>query len=147
MCILWRVRYPPILILVTAVAAVSCRSAAPAVAAAPPIVQPGAPGQPSRVIAAAQASDLSQVQYTGADIKFMQGMIGHHAQAVEMVALVPSRTSSDAVRKLAQRIDVSQQDEMQMMREWLQARSQQIPDPRAHHMMGPALMPGMLTAE
>ena len=65
----------------------SCRSAAPAVAATPPIVQPGAPGQPSRVIAAAQASDLSQVQYTGADIKFMQGMIGHHAQAVEMVAL------------------------------------------------------------
>jgi len=124
----------------------SCRTAAPA-AAKPPIVQPGAPGQASQVITAAQASDLSQVQYTGADIKFMQGMIGHHAQAVEMVALVPQRTRSDAVRKLAQRIDVSQQDEMKMMREWLLARSQQIPDPRAHHMMGTTLMPGMLTAE
>ena len=148
MCILWRVRYRIAAILLTAAAGASCRSAAPAPAAArPPLVQPGAPGQPSRVIAAAQASDLSQVQYTGADIKFMQGMIGHHAQAVEMVALVPARTASDGVRKLALRIDVSQQDEMQMMREWLQARGQQIPDPRAHHMMGAALMPGMLTPE
>ena len=140
------VRHPIALLLLTAAAGASCRSGA-AVAARPPIVQPGAPGQPSRVIAAAQATDLSQVQYTGADIKFMQGMIGHHAQAVEMVSLVPSRTASDDVRKLAQRIDVSQQDEMKMMREWLQARGQQIPDPRAHHMMGAAMMPGMLTPE
>ena len=130
----------------------ACRTAAPGQAgraplSAPPIIQPGAPGQASQVITAAQASDLSQVQYTGADIKFMQGMIGHHAQAVEMVALVPQRSASDAVRKLAQRIDVSQQDEIKMMREWLLARSQQIPDPRAHHMMGTTLMPGMLTAE
>ncbi len=146
MCILWRVRFLTAAVLLTAVAGAACRSTAP-VAASPPIVQPGAPGQPSHVIAAAQASDLSRVQYTGADIKFMQGMIGHHAQAVEMVALVPSRTSSDDVRKLAQRIDVSQQDEMKMMREWLLARGQQIPDPRAHHMMGSTLMPGMLTPE
>ncbi|HEV8208977.1 MAG TPA: DUF305 domain-containing protein [Vicinamibacterales bacterium] len=139
-------RYPIAALVLSAAAGASCRTAAPA-AAKPPIIQPGAPGQASQVITAAQASDLSQVQYTGADIKFMQGMIGHHAQAVEMVALVPQRSASDAVRKLAQRIDVSQQDEMKMMREWLQARSQQIPDPRAHHMMGTTLMPGMLTPE
>ena len=146
MCILWRVRYRIAAILILAAVGVSCRSAAVA-DAKPPIIQPGAPGQPSRAIAALQASDLSQIQYTGADIKFMQGMIGHHAQAVEMVALVPSRTASDDVRRLALRIDVSQKDEMNMMREWLQARSQQIPDPRAHHMMGATLMPGMLTPE
>jgi uncharacterized protein (DUF305 family) len=140
------VRSLTVAVLLTAVAGAACRSTAP-VAASTPIVQPGAPGQPSHVIAAVEASDLSRVQYTGADIKFMQGMIGHHAQAVEMVALVPSRTSSDDVRKLAQRIDVSQQDEMKMMREWLVARGQQIPDPRAHHMMGSTLMPGMLTPE
>ena len=139
-------RYPIAALVLSAAAGSSCRTAAPA-AAKPPIVQPGAPGQASQVITAAQASDLSQVQYTGADIKFMQGMIGHHAQAVEMVALVPQRTASDKVRKLAQRIDVSQQDEMKMMREWLLARSQQIPDLRAHHMMGTTLMPGMLTPE
>jgi uncharacterized protein (DUF305 family) len=136
------------ILLSAACGAAACRTAVPArVEAPPPIVQPGAPGQPSQVIAAARARDLSQVQYTGADIKFMQGMIGHHAQAVEMVALVPSRTTSEDIRKLALRIDVSQKDEMGMMREWLQARSQQIPDPRAHHMMGATLMPGMLTAE
>ena len=129
-----------------AAAGASCRTAAVA-DARPPIVQPGLPGQPSHLIGAAQASDLSKVQYTGADIKFMQGMIGHHAQAVEMVALVPSRTSSEDVKRLALRIDVSQKDEMNMMREWLQARGQQLPDPRAHHMMGATLMPGMLTAE
>src|SRR4051812_37436876 len=141
------VRYPIAVLLLTTAAGAACRTTAPATAARPPIVQPGAPGEPSRVIAAADASNLSQVQYTGADIKFMQGMIGHHAQAVEMVALVPQRTASEAVRKLAQRIDVSQQDEMNMMREWLLARGQQIPDPRAHHMMGATLMPGMLTPE
>ena len=134
-------------IVLAAASGASCRFAAPVAAAHPPIVQPGAPGQPSQIIGSAKATDLSQVQYTGADIKFMQGMIGHHAQAVEMVALVPSRTASDDVRKLALRIDVSQQDEMKMMREWLQARGQQVPDPRAHHMMGATLMPGMLTAE
>ncbi|MCU1382042.1 MAG: putative outer membrane protein [Acidobacteria bacterium] len=149
MCILWRVRYPIAFVLLAGTAAGACRSAAlaPPTAARAPIVQPGAPGQPSQVIAPAQASDLSKVQYTGGDIKFMQGMIGHHAQAVEMVALVPGRTASDEVRKLAMRIDVSQKDEMEMMREWLQARGQPIPDPRAHHMMGATLMPGMLTAE
>ena len=143
-------RYRIAAILLTAAAGASCRSAAPAPAPAPampPIVQPGAPGQPSRVIGAAQASDLSRVQYTGADIKFMQGMIGHHAQAMEMVALVPARTSANGVRTLALRIDVSQQDEMTMMREWLQARGQQIPDPRARHLMGAMLMPGMLSPE
>ena len=132
--------------MLAAAAGASCRTAAVA-DARPPIVQPGLPGQPSHLIGAAQASDLSKVQYTGADIKFMQGMIGHHAQAVEMVALVPARTSSEDVKRLALRIDVSQKDEMNMMREWLQARGQQLPDPRAHHMMGATLMPGMLTAE
>jgi len=142
-------------IVLTAVAGASCHTAtlaprtAPALGAqaAAPIVQPGAPGEPSRVIAATQARDLSQVQYTGADIKFMQGMIGHHAQAVDMVALVPMRTSLDQVRRLALRIDVSQQDEMTMMQGWLKDRGQQVPDARAHLMMGATLMPGMLTPD
>src|SRR6266576_66811 len=103
MCILWPVRYPLAAILLTAAfAGASCRSAAPA-AAKPPLVQPGAPGEPSRVIAAAQASDLSRVQYTGADIKFMQGMIGHHAQALEMAELVKTHSGSADMKKLALR--------------------------------------------
>ena len=57
-------------------------------------MQPGAPGQESRTITTAEATDLSKVGATAADIKFMQGMIGHHAQAVEMVALITERTST-----------------------------------------------------
>jgi uncharacterized protein (DUF305 family) len=126
----------------------SCRSARPATAAAPaavPIVQPGAPGQAPRAISAVAAADLSKVQFTPADVKFMQGMIGHHAQAVEMVALVPSRTASEDMKKLALRIDVSQQDEIKMMQGWLQSRGQALPDPHAHHLHPEAMMPGMLS--
>ena len=90
---------------------------------------------------------MSQVQFIGADIKFMQGMIGHHTQAVEMAALVPSRSNHEDIRILAQRIDLSQKDEISMMQGWLRSRGQPIPAPGAMHMHGAMLMPGMLTAE
>ena len=61
----------------------------------PAIIQPGAPGQENRTISAAASTDLSNVRFTPADAKFMQGMIGHHQQALEMVALIPERTSRD----------------------------------------------------
>jgi uncharacterized protein (DUF305 family) len=123
----------------------SCRSAASA--SRPPIVQPGAPGESSRVISATTAADLSRVQYTPADVRFMQGMIGHHAQALEMTALLQSRSRSEDMRKLALRIEVSQADEIKMMQDWLKRRGQPLPDPHAHHASGATLMPGMLTAE
>lgn len=113
----------------------------------PAIVQPGAPGEAGRVISAGEAADLSAIRHTPADVQFMQGMIGHHAQALEMSALVPSRTTNEDIRKLAQRIEISQADEISMMREWLQGRGAQVPDEHAHHAHGAALMPGMLTAE
>ena len=74
----------------------------------------------------------------------MQGMIGHHAQAVQMTDLVASRDVGDDLRKLAQRIELSQADEIEMMREWLQERRQPVPDAHAHHAHG-ATMPGMLS--
>lgn len=143
-------------ILLTVLAAASCRTApvtgAPvgagrADAAPPPIVQPGAPGEPSRVITADKASDLSQVQYTGADIKFMQGMIGHHAQALEMVELLKTRSASDDMKKLALRIELSQDDEIKMMQAWLDVRGQQVPNRNAMHVHGATLMPGMLSPD
>jgi uncharacterized protein (DUF305 family) len=110
-------------------------------------VQPGAPGEPSRTISPADATDLSKVQFTAADVRFMQGMIGHHAQAVEMVAMIPSRTTDPAMLALGKRIDVSQVDEIKMMQSWLAARRQEAPDEHAMHMMhDDMLMPGMLTA-
>jgi len=111
----------------------------------PPIVQPGAPGQPSKVITPEQARDLSQVQYIGADIKFMQGMIGHHSQAIEMTDLLATRTGSAVMMKLAQRIAISQIDEIKMMQEWLRQRGQQVPTGKEHHTHGATLTPGMLT--
>jgi uncharacterized protein (DUF305 family) len=113
----------------------------------PPIVQPGAPGQPSQVITAEKAADVSQVEYIDADIKFMQGMIGHHAQALDMVAMIPTHTTRQALILLGQRIDISQVDEIKMMQDWLRARGQQVPALNAMHMHGATLMPGMLTAE
>jgi len=131
-------------LLFASVAAVSCRSATPA---SPQIIQPGAPGQASRVVDAAAAADVSKVPFTPADVRFMQGMIGHHAQALDMTALVATRSRSDAIRKLAQRIELSQADEIKMMQEWLTGRGQKVPDQHAHHAPGATLMPGMLTPE
>jgi uncharacterized protein (DUF305 family) len=136
---------PLIFVLAAVLCAASCRAAR--VGDGPQIVQPGAPGQDSRVISTEQAVDLSRVQFTPADVKFMQGMIGHHAQALEMTALVPSRSERAGMKLLAQRIEVSQADEIKMMQEWLKARGQEVPGPHAHHAHGATLMPGMLTAE
>lgn len=81
--------------------------------------------------------------YTVADVRFMQNMIGHHAQAITMAALAPSRSASDALLRLAQKIDISQKDEIALMKEWLAERNQAVPeDAHAHTTM----MPGMLTA-
>ena len=112
----------------------------------PPIIQPGAPGQPSRQITRAEATDLSGIQHTPADVQFMQGMIGHHAQALVMASPAAEQAGSDAVRMLAQRIDLSQQDEIRMMQEWLAARGARVPA-LDHHHHGGMLMPGMLTPE
>ena len=85
----------------------------------------------------------------------MQGMIHHHSQAVEMVELLKTRTKSEDMRKLAQRIELSQRDEIKMMQQWLKARGQDAPNPAAHRThdgmsmpgMTTVMMPGMLTQE
>ena len=132
------------LLSVLVLAAASCKTSGDG--ARPPIVQPGAPGQPTREIPVAAAVDRSRVRATAADVRFMQGMIGHHAQALEMTALLPSRTSRDDLKLLARRIEVSQTDEIAMMQRWLKARGEAAPDPHAHK-HGGALMPGMLTGD
>jgi uncharacterized protein (DUF305 family) len=82
----------------------------------------------------------------------MQGMIMHHAQAVEMTALIESHTENKELRSLGARIDRSQSDEIKFMKRWLTARGEPI-SPPMHHMPGmdmsshQMLMPGMLTAK
>jgi uncharacterized protein (DUF305 family) len=113
------------------------------------VVQPGAPGTPSRRLppsTSAVAPARSQ-----ADIEFMQGMIMHHAQAVEMTALIPSHTTDKAIRTLGERISLSQADEIKFMKRWLVARN--APVSRAMAGMPDmdnggkpmTAMPGMLT--
>jgi uncharacterized protein (DUF305 family) len=113
-------------------------------------------------VAAATASAQDTPRYTAADVRFMQGMIGHHAQALAMTALIPARTTRQDMRSLGQRIEVSQKDEIAMMRQWLKDRHQHVPAGDAQHehqsatdhsmsmpgmAMSDTLMPGMLTAE
>jgi uncharacterized protein (DUF305 family) len=113
----------------------------------PPIVQPGAPGEPTRSITAEEASNLAGIRYSEADVKFMQGMISHHAQALEMTTLLATRSERDVMHQLAKRIELSQEDEIKMMQEWLSARGLGVTDVKAHHAHGAHLMPGMLTPE
>lgn len=113
----------------------------------PALVQPGAPGEATRTITAAEAADTSRIQATAIDVRFMQGMISHHAQALEMTALLPSRTASEDMRLLARRIELSQADEIALMQRWLKGHGQSVPDAHAHHDHGGALMPGMLSPE
>ena len=78
---------------------------------APKVIQPGAPGEPSRKVVACRRR-RRPVGAPTADVAFMQGMIHHHQQAVMMADWVPDRTQSTSLRLMARRMAVSQQDEM-----------------------------------
>jgi uncharacterized protein (DUF305 family) len=119
--------------------------AATSTSSKPEIMQPGAPGQASRVVTAEAAADQSKVQATPADVTFMQGMIHHHAQAIDMTTLLVANSNSDEMKLLARRIEISQNDEIKFMRHWLEVRGAEVPGEHAHHMPGAPLMPGMLT--
>ena len=95
----------------------------------PPIFQPGAPGVPSRVISATEAVELGRSSFTADDVAFMQHMIVHHAQAVEMVDLLQTRGTDPTVRRLGQRTAQSQEAEIAMMRGWLSDRGQPLEMP------------------
>ncbi len=130
--------------------------------ATPVVVQPGAPGQPTRTLPPSTRAILPP--RSPADVRFMQGMIMHHAQAVEMTALIESHTVNKDLQSLGARISSSQSDEIKFMKRWLEARGEPISPPMPHmpgmdmsghdmpgHSMAkpgvmPGLMPGMLTA-
>ena len=119
--------------------------------AKPVVVQPGAPGKPSKTLPPSTKATLpprSQV-----DVEFMQGMIRHHTQAVEMTALIASHTENKELRLLGARISSSQSDEISFMKRWLAARGEslsmampEMPGMDMSHQVMP-LMPGMLTPE
>lgn len=96
-----------------------------------PIVLPGAPGAAPRVIDEDEATRLSDTRFSPADVKFMQDMIVHHQQAVDLAALVEGRSNNPDIVAIAGRIDASQADEIAFMREWLAERGQ--PAAMQHH--------------
>ncbi|MDH4256699.1 MAG: DUF305 domain-containing protein, partial [Gammaproteobacteria bacterium] len=113
-----------------------------------PIVQPGAPGEPARQLSAAEALELADTSYTQADVKFMQDMIPHHHQAIEMAALVGDRTNRQELIDVAGRITASQDDEIQFMQQWLRERGEDVPEPTAHDAMHTShKMAGMASPE
>ncbi len=119
--------------------------------AKPVVVQPGAPGKPSSTLPPSTRATLPP--RSPANVDFMQGMIVHHSQAVEMTALIASHTENKDLRSLGARISSSQSDEIKFMRRWLVARGEPVSMAAAgmpgmdmsREPMG--LMPGMLTPE
>jgi uncharacterized protein (DUF305 family) len=119
--------------------------------ATPAVVQPGAPGKPSKTLPPSTKGTLPK--QSQADVEFMQGMIMHHEQAVEMTALISSHTENKDLRSLGARISSSQSDEIKFMQRWLAVRGEPVsmampgmPDMDASGNPMP-LMPGMLTPE
>ena len=154
-------------LLVAGVFGLLCRSTASSQQtdpAKPAVVQPGAPGAPSKTLPSSTRASLPP--RSPADVEFMQGMIVHHAQAVEMTAMISSHTQNKDLRSLGARISSSQSDEIKFMKRWLAARGEPVTttmpempgmdmssestsnqtmshDIMSHDTM--ALMPGMLT--
>jgi len=146
-------RLVALLVLASVSCSPACGQAAGSSSSPAPIIQPGAPGQPNKTLTPATAQAPLRPP-SDADVAFMQGMIMHHSQAVEMVALLKTRTQDKAVRELGDKIDLSQTSEMAWMKRWLTDRGLPISAPMgdmggmAGMDMGdmdmPA-MPGMLT--
>ena len=140
----------PIIALVALLGACSTGASVETAAPAPEndgprIVQPGAPGQSSRTFSSTELDQVEGVSYTDADVSFMQGMIPHHQQALEMTALVRQHAVTEAVQRMALRMEISQRDELSLISSWVADRGETIEmsnmGAMQHEMMG------MLTPE
>lgn len=139
-------KFRPALVLAGASLAALAAPAAPAQEVA--IYQPGAPGSEGKAIDAEAAARLADTRYAPADVAFMQGMIHHHHQAVQMSELVEARTNHPELRDVAGRIKASQNDEITFMQGWLAQRGEDAPDPtRGHGAHLHHTMQGMASAE
>ena len=100
-----------------------------------PIILPGAPGEESKNLNAEEATNIANTSYIDADVKFLQGMIVHHEQAILMSSMAGKRTNNKTIVNLANRIDASQEDEINFMESWLKDRDESVPEAESHHMM------------
>ena len=100
-----------------------------------PIIKPGAPGEESENLKAEEATAIANTSFIEADVKFLQGMIVHHEQAILMSSMVAKRTNNPTIVDLADRIDASQEDEISFMESWLKERGESRPKENMHSMM------------
>ena len=100
-----------------------------------PIILPGAPGEESKNLNAKEATNIANTSYIDADVKFLQGMIVHHEQAILMSSMAGKRTNNKTIVNLANRIDASQEDEINFMESWLKDRDESVPEAESHHMI------------
>lgn len=139
--------------VLAATALSACRSATRATASTSQAPEPVRVLGDSAAIAAAKP-DSNRFPHTEADVHFMSGMIGHHAQAIAMSKLAPTNGASSSIQVLAARIINAQQDEIALMQQWLRDRGQPVPEVtpmgvkmKMHGTEHDMTMPGMLTDE
>lgn len=121
------------LLMLASISALPLAFSGVAIAQDTPIVQPGAPGQATRSLSVAEASDIADTSYSPEDVRFMQAMIPHHQQAVVMADLVADRTNNADLLDIAGRINASQSDEITFMQDWLSARGEAAPSAGDEH--------------
>ncbi|MGN9836873.1 DUF305 domain-containing protein [Nonomuraea sp. H19] len=109
-----------------------------------PVIVPGRPGEQAKTLSPGEAaSAVPSPTANAADVKYVQDMIIHHRQALDMALLAPNRADSAKLKSLAERIQAAQGPEIQFMTTWLRGLDQKVPDHHAAH----AGMPGMATPE
>lgn len=124
-----------------------CTSEAEPAEPAPPVVQLGAPGESNTTVSPDEVEGVDGPAYTDADVAFVQGMIPHHEQALEMTALVDDRAEDPGLAAMAERIEVTQVAEIEQLEGWLTARGESVSGMHAGHSDGEHGMPGMLTRQ
>jgi uncharacterized protein (DUF305 family) len=136
-------------VVLASVALIGCSSDDDAVEveSTAPVVQLGGPGETNRVLTDEETDQLGAPGHTDADVAFVHAMLAHHAQALAMTSLVPDRAAREDLPLFAERIDVSQHDEIAQLEAWLTERGEKVVLEDGAHLAHGELAPGMLTAE
>ncbi|MEV0824257.1 DUF305 domain-containing protein [Nonomuraea rubra] len=137
-----------VVVVALAVALPGCSSdttpQAPRADSTAPVIAPGRPGEQARTLSPEEAATaVPTATANAADVKYVQDMIVHHRQAVDMALLAPNRAESAKLKGLADRIQDVQGPEIQYMSTWLREQEQRVPEHHARH----EGMPGMATPE
>ncbi|MDF2705168.1 MAG: hypothetical protein K0R62_820 [Nonomuraea muscovyensis] len=108
-----------------------------------PVIVPDGPGTPARTATPGERIGQPSPEPAAADVRFAEGMIPHHRQALEMTGLVAQRTTTPVIRRFAEQIALAQRPEISLMSSWLSSVGRPVP---AGHDHGPAGY-GMATLE